>query len=174
MDELFDTYTREGEYLGVKTKKECHSKEATFYHKPAWTWIYNSKGEFLIQKRAKCKKNFPNCWDMPCAGHIDAGESIIQGVIREAKEEIGIDITEQDCEFKFEYIMDWAKEIGQVYFIKCDKDISEFTIAENEVAQIKWVSFDEIRKLIYSDEWVPMDIEYKDKVINEFKELLNK
>ena len=38
--------------------------------------LINSKNEILVQKRAACKKNHPNKWDMPSAGHVDAGETI--------------------------------------------------------------------------------------------------
>ena len=96
MEELLDTYTRDGEYLGVRTRSECHVENPGFYHKPAWTWAYNSKGQVLVQKRAMSKKKFPGYWDMPCAGHVDAGETTKIGAIREAKEEIGVDVSEEE------------------------------------------------------------------------------
>ena len=53
-------------------------------------------------------------------------------------------------------------ELGQVYFIKQDKNIDEFIIQKEEVSEIKWVSLDELKKLFYSDKWVPYDIKYKE------------
>ena len=173
MEELLDVYTRDGEYLGVKTREECHDKNADFYHKPAWTWVYNSKGEVLVQKRASGKKMFPNYWDMSCAGHVDAGETTIAGVIREAKEEIGIDVEEKDCRFMFEYIEDRVREIGQVYFIKVDKEINEFIIQKEEVSEIKWLNLEDFKKLFYSEEWVPYQNDYKDRIMEEFKRIMN-
>ena len=32
MEEIFDIYTREGEYIGTKEESICHSKNAGFYH----------------------------------------------------------------------------------------------------------------------------------------------
>lgn len=174
MEELLDVFTRDGKYIGVKSREECHMQNPGFYHKPAWTWIYNSKGEILIQKRAKYKKVFPNLWDMPCAGHVDAGETIIQGVIREAKEEIGIDILEKDCKFMFEYIEDDCWEIGQVYFIKLDKEIEELILQEKEVEEVKWVNFEEFKKIIHSNQWVPYDKRYKEIVIEKLEEIIEK
>ena len=121
MEELLDIFTRDGKYLGIKPKTECHSENPGFYHKPAWIWFYNSKGEILVQKRAMCKKKFPGLWDMSCAGHVDAGETSKQGAIREAKEEIGVDVSEEEINFWFEYIEDDCWEIGQVFLFKCDK-----------------------------------------------------
>lgn len=171
--EKLDVFTRNGEYLGIKTKEECHAQNPGFYHKPAWTWAYNSKGEILVQKRAMQKKHFPGLWDMPCAGHVVAGESTKIGAIREAKEEIGIDVSEDEMQFMFEYIQEDAWEIGQVFFFKLDKEIEEMTLQEEEVEEVKWLNFEAFKELLYSDKWVPMDKEYKDLVVKKFLEILN-
>lgn len=174
MEELLDVYTKEGKYLGVRSRKDFQKDYPGIYHKPAWTWVYNSKGEILIQKRASSKKMYPNRWDMSCAGHVDAGETPVQGAIREAKEEIGIDVTEDECKFIFEYVEDRCGELGQVFFIRQDKEIDEFSIDKEEVAKIKWVSIEEFKDIFYSDKWVPCNNDYKDRIVEEFKKLFEK
>lgn len=174
MEELFDVYTRDGKYLGVKTKTECHGKNPGFYHKPAWTWVYNSKKEILVQKRSMMKKNYPGYWSGSCAGHIVSGESVEEGVIREAKEEIGLDVNKEDVKVAFQFIDDDTWEIGQVVFIKADKSINEFVLQEEEVAEIRWVSLDELKEILYSDKWPPTSDEYKRLIIKEFEELFSK
>ena len=104
MEEIFNVYTRDGKYIGKKEKSNCHSKNPGCYHKPVWIWIINDSNKILIQKRAKCKKNNPNLWDMPSAGHVFAGETIIEGAIRETAEELGIETVSDDYKFLFEYI----------------------------------------------------------------------
>ena len=61
------------------------------YRQSVHTWIQNSKGEFLIQKRTPNKKNFPNMWSQT-GGGVDEGETTLQAALRECKEELGIDI----------------------------------------------------------------------------------
>ena len=106
---------------------------------------------------------------MPCAGHIDAGETPKSGAIREAKEELGIDINEEDMEFMFEYIEDLTWEIGQVFFFKLDKKESELVLQEEEVEKVKWLNFEDFIKLLYSDKFVPLDKEYKDMVVTKLE-----
>ena len=48
------------------------------------------------------------------------------------------------------------------------------TLQEEEVEEVKWVNFEEFKNLLYSDKWVPMDKEYKDLVVEKFKEIFSK
>ena len=165
MEEVFDIYTRNGEYIGTELKSKCHSKNPRGYHKPVWIWIMNSNNEILIQKRSSNKKNHPNKWDMPSAGHVVAGETSIQGAIRETFEELGIQTKESDYKFIFEYIQDKSFEIAQVYLLKMNVDISKLNLQKEEVSEVKWLSYDEFKKVFYSSEFVPFDNEYKELVL---------
>lgn len=55
----------------------------------------NENTEILLQKR-KNTGYMDNMYDMACSGHLEKGESLSQAIIREAKEEIGIEIQEKD------------------------------------------------------------------------------
>lgn len=171
-EEIFDIYTRDGKYLGTKPKSFCHSDNPGVYHKPVWIWIINSNNEILIQKRAATKKQSPNKWDMPCAGHVVAGESSIEGATREIKEELGIDTKESDYEHIGEYIYDKNFEIAQIYLIKLDNKISDFQLQKEEVAEVKWLSLDNFKKIFYSNEFCGFNIEYKDMIVKLLGERL--
>lgn len=174
MEELFDVYTREGEYLGIKEKSFCHNGNPGCYHKPVWIWIINDKNEILVQKRAICKKNFPGYWDMPSAGHVIHGETSIMGAVRETQEELGIKTKEEDYRFIGECIDDDLYEIAQIYLLKLNLDISEFKLQEEEVEQVKWLSLSEFEKLFYSNEFVPFSNDYKSLVIDMFRKEFNR
>ena len=172
MEEIFDVFIRDGEYLGTKPKSFCHSENPGVYHKPVCNWIINDNKEVLVQKRASCKKNHPNKWDMPSAGHVDAGETIIEGAIRETFEELGVKTREDDFEFICEYIADKSYEIAQVYLLHLNLKVEDFKLQPEEVAEVKWLSFDKFKKLFYSDEFVSFDDEYRDIVVKMLSEKL--
>lgn len=91
-EELFDVLDKNGNKTGIqKTKKELH--EQGLWHQAVHVWIFNSKGEMLLQKRAKDKDYWPDLWDISAAGHISAGETPEQAVIREIGEETGIKVS---------------------------------------------------------------------------------
>lgn len=170
MEEILDIYTRDGEHLGSKEKSICHSNNPGVYHKPVWIWIINSKGQILLQKRAKTKKNFPDLWDMPSAGHVSAGESSIQGAIRETEEELGLKTVESDYIFVGGFVADISWELAQIYLLKTDKDISDMKLQVEEVAEVKWVNLEEFKELFYSSEFVPFADEYRTLVIKLFED----
>ena len=62
------------------------------------TRINNGKKEILLQLR-KNTGYMDNMYDFACSGHVDKGESYTQALKREAKEEIGISINENDLVF---------------------------------------------------------------------------
>ena len=111
----------------------------------------NDKKELLLQKRSATKKSHPNCWDISGAGHIMAGESVIDGAIRELKEELGIKTNEN--ELKFIAIVKSTKnpknmEFQYVYLLKCNKQVEEYIFEDNEVSEVKYVHFKELEKMV--------------------------
>lgn len=44
----------------------------------------------LLQQRADTKDTNPGLWDVSVAGHIDAGDDVLETVVREAEEELGL------------------------------------------------------------------------------------
>ena len=89
-NEIIDQYNYIGEKIGTVDKEIAHQKG--LWHKSVHVWILNDKNEILLQYRCADKKLYPNTWDVSFAGHISAGESSIDAVIREGKEELGIKV----------------------------------------------------------------------------------
>jgi isopentenyldiphosphate isomerase len=102
-------------------------------------WIMNSKGDVLLAQRSFTKKNSPGKWGPAVAGTNDIGETYLSNIIKETKEEIGIEIKNPKPLFKkrssvkHNYFVQW-------FFAIIDKEINEFTIQKEEVEKIKWVS----------------------------------
>ena len=167
MEELFDVYDINGDYIGVKPKSFCHSKNPGVFHKPVWIWIVNGKGQVLLQKRAATKKFMPNKWDGSVTGHVVSGETSLDGCVRETSEEIGLKFNEDQFEFLGEF---WAKEvweIGQVYLLKTEIDLKRVKVQKEEVSEVKFVDFDKFKSLFFSDDFMPYGNEYKNWVIEK-------
>ena len=95
MDEFIDILTPKGQPTGrVALKSEAHKNG--WFHATTHIWLFTSDKKILLQKRALTKKVFPGMWDISVAGHLGAGEKIIDGAKREVFEEIGLQLEEED------------------------------------------------------------------------------
>ena len=169
MEELLDTFDINGNFLGIKTKSFCHSETPGVYHKPVWIWIMNNEGEILVQKRALAKKKSPGKWDMPSAGHVEAGESPVQGCVRETEEELGIKCKPKDFIFLKEIVNQHGWELAQIYLLKTNTKIKDMKLQKAEVEQVKWLKYADFVKLFYSDEFCEHEKSYKDWVCDVLK-----
>lgn len=102
---------------------------------------------------------------MSSGGHVNSGEEIIEGAIRETQEELGIKSKEENYELCREYIDDNSWEIAQVFIAHLDFDVKDVTLQTEEVSEVKWFSFDKFKKLVNSDEHVPLSEDYKKKLL---------
>lgn len=141
--EMVDKLDNKKEYLNKVSER--HEKIEGEYRQSVHTWIMNSKGEFLIQKRTPNKKNFPNMWSQT-GGGVDSGETTLQAAIRECHEELGINIEKDEIEFMLSFKRKY--DFVDVWLVKHDYDISTLVLQEDEVSDVMWASIDEIRELM--------------------------
>ena len=169
MEEYIDICDGEGKLTGEKrTKKEVH--DFGLWHKTAHIWSINSKGEILLQHRAKDKKNFPNMWDISVAGHISSGESSEQGALREIKEEIGIDLFVSDLKYIGTVVQKLVlnngtyidNELNNIYIFRLEDD-KNIEIQKEALNQLRWLSVPKFKKWVdeKKTDLVPHDEEYK-------------
>lgn len=159
--ELVDKLNNKRQNLN-KTAERSEKIEGE-YRQSVHTWIMNSKGEFLIQKRTPNKRTFPNKWSQT-GGGVDEGETTLKAALRECSEELGISINPDNMElilsFKRKY------DFVDVWLVKQDFNIDELVLQEEEVAEAKWATIDEIRNLMKTGELAASINIYFDMFLN--------
>ncbi|MDA2922553.1 NUDIX domain-containing protein [Patescibacteria group bacterium AH-259-L07] len=179
-DELIDIYNENNEPLNIrKMKSEVHKNGS--WHRASHIWIYNSKGEILLQLRAENKEFYPNMWDISASGHISAGEEPIISALREMEEEIGLSVKPEDLQFfkirkhKAVYKKLVNNEFYYVYFLNFDGDIKKLTLQDEEVAKIQFFPIDKIEEELKTspEKYVPHG-DYWFEVIEEVRSRTNK
>ncbi len=106
-DELFEIVDESGRVLGVRPRRECHGNPALI-HQAVHLLVFNRRGDLFLQKRAKNKDVQPGKWDSSVGGHLQPGETPLQGVLRETEEELGLRGT--PVHFVYQYLWRNARE----------------------------------------------------------------
>jgi isopentenyldiphosphate isomerase len=153
-EELIDIVTKLGKPTGkTALKLDIHKKG--YYHNTAHIWLFNSKGDILLQQRAKSKLIYPLLWDVSVAGHIDSGETIIQGALREIKEEIDLDLNEDSLNKigVFECFKDYGNgfidnEFHHTFIARLNVSLEELTPQKEEVEALKLVTIEDFKLLL--------------------------
>ena len=145
MIELRDLY----DINSNKTNKTYHKGDIIpngYYPMVVMVVIRNSKGEFLMQKRVGCKGGD---WGVT-GGHPKSGETPLEGIITEVKEELGLDFSNEKfieydsgCDGKDCYIM---------YFVNKDINVKDIKIQEEELSKVRWFSMNELKHMVSTNE----------------------
>jgi len=131
--------------IGYLDKLQAHQKGVL--HRAFSILIFNSKGEFILQKRAANKYHSAGLWSNTCCSHPKPNETMVDAVQRRLKEEMGIEC-ETNFAYKFKYQTDLDNdliehELDYVFVGVCD---DRPAINALEVAECKFISLAEIRK----------------------------
>ncbi len=145
MDELILVDENDKE-VGFEEKLKAHQNGGKL-HRAFSIFIFNSKGELLLQQRAKGKYHSALLWTNTCCGHPRPGESIEAQASRRLKEEMGFEyvLTEK---FSFKYKVDFENglsenEFDHIFFGKFDGAPKP---DPNEAADWKWIGIEELKK----------------------------
>ena len=178
MEELIDIYDADMNHIGVMEKKRAHAERQ--WHKGAHIWIADGKN-VLVQLRAPNVFQYPNMWSFSAAGHLKAGDNPLTGAKREYEEELGLEWTfgdiKEDCIINFGEMRDgnFENEFIYLYFLKAKLDLTKLKIQQEEVADIKYIPYDQ-----FVASWDRADFHtsvfpqhYKETVLNGLAKLLD-
>lgn len=143
-DDQIDIYDADLRPLGRMDWLEAHKTGQ--WHRTFHCWVYSSAegGKLLFQARSP-HGNFPNLFDVSAAGHLDAGETLLDGV-REVQEELGIRVDSDALHHVGERVevADQAngqrnREYQSVYLLQLDEEATPLTPDPKEVWGAFWM-----------------------------------
>ena len=155
--EVWDLYTENRELTG-KEHIRGEKLPENLYHMVVHVWIRNNKGEYLISQRSANRPTFPLMWEC-VGGSVLKGESSIDGAIREAKEEVGVELLPDNGKLIFSKnrkIIDGKRfnDILDVWLFQYDGDVTLINATTDEVKQIVWMDKNQILDLFKQNELV--------------------
>lgn len=160
---LVDPEDRE---IGVMDKVEAHRGKGKL-HRASSVFLFNKKGELLVQQRSEHKLVGALQWANTCCGNVRPGEMYRDCAVRRLREELGIEGVVLSAVAKFEYQ------------VKCNEDFSEYEMDTvfvghydgevrpnpGEVRTYQWIEWDDLLEQKPIVPWIPL---MKEKRILEY------
>lgn len=144
MEEQVILVDKNDNQLGVMPKMEAHEKAVL--HRAFSVFIFNKKGELLLQQRAAHKYHSPLLWTNTCCSHQRNGESNLEAGVRRLQEEMGFS-TDLNEVFSFIYKAPFDNgltehELDHVMIGFFDE---EPNINKEEVEDFKWMLLEDVK-----------------------------
>ncbi len=152
MIELFQLVDRQGNPTGQASREECHGNPL-LVHLVVHLHVLDPEGRLLLQKRAADKDTNPGRWDTSVGGHVRAGEDIREALLREAREELGIDASAARFLYKYLYASDFESEFARCFALTHAGRVSA---DPGEIDEVRFFSFAEIDALTGRGTLTPM------------------
>ena len=147
MEELFETFSEEGEPTGLVARDVVH--KLGLWHRASNVFLFRTDGQLVVQRRHGTKDVWPGAWDLSVAEHLEPGESFVAGAIRGLSEELGItgvtlkpvsNVIRTKLEVAEQGIKDYEFQVS--FRGVSDADLRPQT---SEVAEIRLYQLDELR-----------------------------
>ena len=160
MEERWDIYDKNKQLTGRTMKRNDWTLKDDEYHLTVLGVIRRSDGKFLITKRVMTKAWAPGWWEVS-GGAAQAGEASYDAVLREVKEETGLDVKDAEGGYMFTYKRENPGE-GDNYFVdvyKFIKDVKDedVHVQTEEALGYRFVTKEEIEQIADEGEFLHYD-----------------
>ncbi len=164
---------------GSLSKAECHNGDGLL-HRAFSVFLFNDRGELLLQQRGAGKRLWPMFWTNTCCSHPRQGESMQLATERRLQQELDTSST-LEFVYKFAYQARFNElgsenELCSVYLGRLER---EATANDTEIAALRFVSADELQQEIDAEperftpwfkmEWQRLNDEFTDHLANYTK-----
>jgi isopentenyl-diphosphate delta-isomerase len=133
--------------IGLMEKIEAHEK--ALLHRAFSVFIFNKKGELLLQQRALHKYHSGGLWTNTCCSHPRKGEEVIESAHRRLMEEMGFDC-KLELKHKFIYKAPFTNGLTEheLDYIFTGEFEESPNLNPEEVASFRWIDMQELQKEI--------------------------
>lgn len=153
MSETIILVDKNDKEIGYMEKIDAHKNSGTL-HRAFSIFIFNSRGEMLLQKRSIKKHHFGGLWTNACCSHPLKGEMLEQAAHRKLKQEMGFDCSIKEI-FSFIYQADCPNgsglsehEFDHVFVGIYDGEVNP---NQEEIDEYKYVDVSELKTDIKID-----------------------
>ena len=149
-DEIVAIVDEDNHVVGSAARREMRARRLP--HRSTYILVFNSRGEVYVQKRTRTKDVFPGYYDPAAGGVVLAGESYLEGALRELEEEMGIRGVPLESLFEFFHEDANSRVWGAAF--RCVYD-GAVTLQEEEVESGAFMAVEEVFEAAAAQPFTP-------------------
>lgn len=138
-EEIFDVVDEHDRVVGQAPRSVVHTRK--LLHRAVHVFVFNGRGQLLLQLRSAEKDEYPSCYTSSASGHLSAGETYDEAAPRELYEELGLRSDALEFLHRFPAGPETANEHTWLYRLVSD-DTPQ--IDPREISAVTFHSLDEI------------------------------
>ncbi|MBU1092137.1 NUDIX domain-containing protein [Patescibacteria group bacterium] len=180
-EEILDIVDENDQIIGQEPRTAVHSQGLK--HREVHVWFFNNKGQVLFQIRSKNVETSAGLLDATVGGHVDLGNTYLQSAVKEAKEEAGLDIKEENLIFLGVIYLERVDENGLInnafkgtYAYEFNDSLDRLIPEKGKSDGFKWVYIKELFNLSDNDKHFAInakDKEYVEKIFGGIQKIMN-
>lgn len=143
--EQWDILDKNGKFTGKRVTRSRVILAPGEYHLVVHIWVVGSDGRILIQRRSDTKPLMPGEW-AATGGAAVSGESSVEAAKRELFEELSIIMNERNTRFIGRILR--RNSLLDIYMVKSNIPITELKLQKEEVAEVKRVHINHLKRMI--------------------------
>jgi len=151
-EEWFDLVSPDGDIIGRALRSECHGNPDLLHQAIHVFVIHPETGDLFLQQRSTQKDIQPGKWDTSVGGHVDSGERPEQAVVRELREELGVEAGEPEYLYRYQWQSPVESELIRSYRLY---HAGPFTLQPEELDDGRFWSREEIESTLGTSVFTP-------------------
>lgn len=167
-EEIIDIYDENKNKTGKTKIRHKEPLEPGEYTMGVQAIIINSDKKILISQRSELKEKLPLKWECN-GGALMAGEDVVEGIVREIYEELGITLDKEKAIY-LKTAFD-GRRFKEIYLFETDVEVADLKFKDGEAIAAKWVGIEEYMKM-FNDGDIVFNVDFDDQDYKKCLELL--
>ncbi|HFI0102557.1 TPA: NUDIX domain-containing protein [Streptococcus suis] len=164
--ELWNAYTADGQ-LTDHTLTRGQAIPDGLYHLVVECIIRHRDGSTLFMKRDSTKPSYPDYYEATAGGSALFGEIAEQAILREVREETGIELTATQLRHHTHFVAHDDQCLFHCYWAETDWDKSAIQLQAEETSNYIWIPQEKLKDFLETELVIPRQKDYVERLFLE-------
>ena len=146
--QMLDAVDAADRVVGSVRRADVFDRKANF--RVAHLFLFNERGELLLQRLARRRRRHPACWGSSVAAYVNSGETYAEAIARRAREELGIDIQSLEMLGKASMADEGCTKFITLYSGRCNGPLM---VDASHISEVRFLAVADVLRVRETEPW---------------------